>query len=148
MSKSGHVFHEVFLHINWHCRGNEPLIRPEIENEVHEYIRSYCGNLKGVYFKGIGGTPTHIHMAVQVEPTICPAEMIRKIKGACSHDMNELFGKGTLRGQRGYGVVSFAAMNLKAVVKYIDQQKQHHQKGTERATLENIGDDPEEVLED
>jgi len=73
---------------------------------------------------------------VQVTPTVCPSEFIGKVKGFTSHEMNRVLRSKKFQWQRGYGVVSFAKRNLPAVLKYIENQKDHHRSGGTRPTLE------------
>jgi putative transposase len=131
-----HVFHEIYLHINWHCHEDRPLLPPEREPIVHHLIQEYCRKCKGVFFHGIGGTATHVHLAVQVEPFVTPSDFIGKVKGAVAHEINQQFGPDSLQWQRGYGMVSFAAANLPAVLKYVQNQKAHHQSGGLKDKLE------------
>jgi hypothetical protein len=35
---------------------------------VHDFLRDRRRRTKGVYFHAIGGTETHIHLAVNIEP--------------------------------------------------------------------------------
>src|SRR5437773_973671 len=107
LSTSTHVFSEIYLHFNWHCHNDRRMISPEIETYLHGHIRNYCHKCKGVRFHGIGGTEDHVHLVIQVEPWVAIAELVGKLKGSSSHEINRKFGAGTLQWQRGYGVVSF-----------------------------------------
>ena len=53
---SSHVFHEIYLHFNWHTKDDLPLLTSDLEPLVHDYLRQRCRQTKGVYFHGIGGT--------------------------------------------------------------------------------------------
>ena len=90
----------------------------------------------------VGGTETHIHMAVSVPPTLLVSEWIGKIKGASSHHINqELVNRKLLDWQVGYGVVSFGTRDLPWVIDYIANQKEHHARGTTHERLERIDQD-------
>ena len=136
LSRSTHVFSELFLHINWHCANDERLIEPRVEKPLFEYLKNYCTKCKGVKFLGVGGTEDHVHLVIQVEPFICSSEFIGKLKGASSHDLNKLLGADTLHWQRGYGVLSFARRDLEAVLKYVANQKEHHGRGNIKVAME------------
>jgi putative transposase len=133
---STHCFSEIFLHFNWHCQENRPLIRPEIEPKVHAFLRSYCADQHGVYYKLSGGTDDHVHLLVQIEPEVLISDFVGKIKGASSFELNKQLGKGTIYWQRGYGVVSFAEKNLPGLISYVSKQKEHHAKGALKPKLE------------
>jgi putative transposase len=146
LSVSNHVFSEILPHVNWHCKGDYPHLVGDMESKTHRHIENYCMKTKGVSFLGIGGTETHVHLVIQIEPNICASEWIGKAKGACSHDMNADAKRQVLQWQRGFGAVSFARRDLPAILRYVAKQKEHHAKGTVNAVLENYGEaDPGET---
>ena len=135
---SAHVFHEIYLHINWHVKDDRPTLKPEIEPLVHDIITTRCRKMKGVYLHQINGTPTHVHLAVNIEPHVTISEMVKELKGGSSHDTNTHLNKKLLYWQRGYGVVSFGKNNLHWVSKYIANQKEHHARKDVHERLERI----------
>jgi len=116
----------------------------EIEPRLYRYIKSYALQSKGLIFHEIGGTETHVHIAITIPPTLLISEWIGKIKGASSHYVNhELVNRKLLDWQVGYGVVSFGTKDLEWVVKYIRNQKEHHKKRTTGERLEEVVRDEE-----
>ena len=138
---SNHNFHEIYLHINQHTKYDEQLITPQLEPVIYQTILQRCINQNGVYLHGVGGTETHIHIAINIEPVICISDFIGKLKGGCSHDVNEDVGRKVLEWQRGFAPVSFAKSQLEWVLEYIRNQKKHHARGTLSKTLERTADD-------
>ena len=126
---SSHVFHEIYLHLNWPVKDNQPWLTPRIETAVHNFLRERCRQMKGVYLHEVGGTETHVHLAVNVEPFVTPSDMVRELKGGTSHDINTQERMKAVEWQRGYGIVSFGRKQLPWVVEYIRNQKQHHASG-------------------
>ncbi len=104
---SSHVYHEIFLHFNWHPKNDSPTLVPAVEQVVHNLLTDRCQKSTGVFLHGIGGTPTHVHLAISIEPQVTISEMVKDLKGGSSHDANQALGAATLGWQRGYGVVSF-----------------------------------------
>jgi len=141
---ASHVFHEIYLHFNWHVKEDRPTLTPEIEPVVHRLITERCRKTKGVYVHGIGGTETHVHLAVNIEPYVTISELVKDLKGGSSHDTNTELGKKLLYWQRGYGVVSFGKNNLDWVLDYIGRQKEHHARGRVHDRLERITADEED----
>jgi putative transposase len=87
----------------------------------------------------VGGTETHIHIVISIPPT---SEWIGKSKGASSHYVNsELANRKLLDWQPGYGIVSFGTKDLRWVIEYVKNQKEHHRCGTIYDRLEKIGDE-------
>jgi putative transposase len=132
---TAHAFHEILLHINWHNSHDKPLA-PGVEQRVQEAIREKCRMTEGVYLHGIGGTETHVHIAISMEPTVQISDVIGQMKGAASHAVNERCADHPIEWQRGYGVVSFSKRDLPWVIAYIQHQKQHHASGTLSPKLE------------
>ena len=138
---SGHVFHEIYLHINWHTKLSRPSLTAALEPEVHDFLRRRIEHTRGVYFHGIGGTETHIHLAVNIEPFVNISEFVGDIKGVCSFEINKVRHTKSLEWQRGFGVVSFGKRQLAWVLKYIANQKEHHAHGTIQDRLERVTTD-------
>jgi len=135
---SAHVFHEIYLHINWHVKDDRPTLKPKVESLVHELIADRCRKMNGVYLHAINGTETHIHLAVSMEPHVTISDMVKELKGGSSHDANSRLREKLLYWQRGYGVVSFGKSNLDWVLEYIANQKEHHARKSVHDRLERI----------
>jgi len=138
-------YSEINLHFVWHVKSSLPLISPEIEPRLYRYIRSYSLQSKGLIFHEVGGTETHVHIAVTIPPTLLISDWIGKVKGSSSHYVNhELINRKLLDWQTGYGVVSFGTKDLEWVLNYIRNQKEHHRKGSIVDRLERITNDEDD----
>lgn len=138
---SMHVFHDICLHITWHTKDDHPLLADDVEPMVHELLRRRCIQTKGVFVHGIGGTPTHVHLALSIEPFVEISDFVGQLKGASAREINKAKGLQALQWQRGFGVVSFGRKNLSFVLDYIAKQKDHHATGTVHDRLERaVGD--------
>jgi putative transposase len=137
---SRNYYSEINLHIVWHTKLSMPLLTPDVEALVHHYLRGKLINLSGAYIHEIGGTETHIHLAVSIAPTILISDLIGKLKGASSHEANQKLGgdRKLLEWQAGYGIVSFGTKALSWVRAYIRNQREHHARGTVFERLERI----------
>lgn len=142
---SSHVYHEIYLHLNWHAKNSRRLLTQDLEPAVHAFLRDRCRAMKGVYFHGVGGTQTHVHLAVNIEPLVCIRDMVRELKGASSHALNERSRGKVLEWQRGFGVVSFGMRNLPRVLEYIANQKEHPARGRLQDRLERTHLDDDET---
>lgn len=138
---SRRVYSEINFHITWHTKGNLPLINANIESKLFQYLKHKILETPETIIHAVGGIEDHIHLAVSVPPTVQPAEWIGKLKGASSHHINHLSGNKLLEWQNGYGIVSFGTKDLKWVVNYVLNQKEHHKKGKTHERLEKIDKD-------
>jgi REP element-mobilizing transposase RayT len=114
---------------------------PNLEPLVHKTLTERCHQTKGVCFHGINGTPTHVHLAINIEPQVTISDLVGELKGSCSHEVNEQQRMKRLEWQRGFGVVSFGKLNLPWVQDYIARQKEHHATGRLEDRLERISFD-------
>ena len=134
---SSHVFHELFVHLNWHTKDDQPVLCEHLEDLTHALLAEKARQMKGVFLHQLGGTDTHVHLAVQYEPFVCLADLVQELKGATAHDVNTRAGHKALEWQRGYGAVSFGRRNLPWIVEYIEGQREHHAAGRVYARLES-----------
>ena len=139
---STRAYSEINLHFVWHVKSSVPVITAEIEPRLYQYIKSYAVQSKGLIFHEIGGTETHVHIAVTIPPTLPIAEWIGKLKGASSHYVNHrLANRKVLEWQTGYGVVSFGTKDLDWVISYVRNQKEHHRRATKVERLERYAEE-------
>ena len=137
---SQNYYSEINLHLVWHTKESYPLLTPTLEKETHRYLRHRLINTHECFVHEIGGTETHVHIAVTIPPTIKISEMIGQLKGASSHEMNHTnpTRDKLLQWQVGYGVVSFGTRDLEWVKDYVRNQKEHHARGRVQNRLERI----------
>ena len=139
---SRRAYSEINLHITWHVKESLPVISEAFEKGLHRHLRSYALKERDVIVHEVGGTETHVHIAVSIPPTLQIAEWIGKLKGSSSYHVNhKLVNRHLLDWQDGYGVVSFGTRDLPWVVEYIQNQKEHHAKGTIQQRLERFSID-------
>jgi len=137
---ANNYYSEINLHLTWHTKLSRPLLRPDVEAMTFGCIREKAAALGDIYLHEIGGTETHIHIALSIEPTVLISELIGTLKGYSSHEVNRRIGMGrtVLQWQTGYGVVSFGTKDLPWVVNYVQNQKEHHAIGRTYERLERI----------
>jgi putative transposase len=135
---SRNFYAEINLHLTWHTKASSPLLVPKVEAEVHHYLRGRCINTPGVYIHEIGGTETHVHLAISVAPTVLISELVGQLKGSSAHEVNQKLGRKLVEWQTGYGVVSFGTKDLPWVVDYVREQKDRHARRAVEDRLERI----------
>lgn len=133
---SDSVYSEINFHITWHTKGNLPMIREKIEDRLYRYLTHKILDTPGARFHAIGGVENHVHIAVTLQPNILVSDWVGKLKGSSSHYINHEIQAKSLEWQRGYGIVTFGTKDLRWVVDYIKNQKEHHKKGSVYLRLE------------
>jgi len=142
---------QLFYHLVWSTKNRQPLLTPQVERHIYDFLTSKAIGLKGVVY-AVGGTVDHVHMVVSVPPAISVSKFVGQIKGVASTRFNKSgIGDARFEWQSEYGAFSFDAKRLPNYVAYVERQKEHHAEGTtipilERVASENVG--PRLVRED
>lgn len=123
------AFTKTYFHGIWAVKYRVPILTPAIERVVMAAIAEKCESLKCHLFAA-NGALDHIHIALEIPPTLAPAKVIGAIKGAASHEINQMrLTEERFRWQDGYGLLTFGPRALEEVVAYIENQKEHHRLG-------------------
>lgn len=118
------------------------MVNTKIEERLYHYLTHKVLETKGAVLHAIGGIETHVHIGVSLEPNILVSDWVGKLKGSSSYYINHEVQPKALEWQRGYGIVTFGTKDLKWVVEYIENQKEHHKRGTIHERLEkHFGED-------
>ena len=117
------------------------MITEKIERQLYHYLTHKIIETPGSRLHAIGGINTHIHIGVSLQPNTLVSDWVGKLKGASAYYVNHEVQPKALQWQRGYGVVTFGTKDLKWVVEYIKNQKEHHKKGTIYDRLEKYSAD-------
>lgn len=106
------------------------LISSKWENRLYQYITGIIQN-NGHKLLIINGMPDHIHILFGMRPAQSLSDLMQDIKGDSSKWINQnklIMGK--FSWQEGYGAFSYSKSQISDVLKYIENQKQHHSKNT------------------
>mgnify|MGYP002397359228 CR=1 FL=1 len=104
------------------------LIKPLWEDELYKYMTGIVQK-NGHKLLRINGIPDHIHLLFGMRPIQSLSDLMQDIKGSSYKWINEKkFIRGKFTWQEGYGAFAYAKSDLSNVLRYIDNQKQHHSK--------------------
>jgi len=116
----------ILVHIVFSTKNRQDWITSDVENELCRYIAAICNSLNCAAIQ-IGGTENHVHILCRLGRTITVSNLVRKIKTGSSKWIKT---KGSpffkFSWQNGYGIFSIGVSNLRALKKYIINQKNHH----------------------
>lgn len=138
---TAHAVHEFFVHLTWHVKDNQPILKGEIEVLVHNLIRERCQKLKGIKLREVNGIEDHVHLVIEYQPYVCMSKVIGDIKGGTSYEANKRLGRKLIYWQRGYGANTFGWRQLPWVIQYVQRQKEHHACGTVQERLERTAEE-------
>ena len=133
----------VLLHFVWATHERLPLLREEHQRQMYRYIEQVCRN-DGCNVLEIGGMPDHVHLLVNMSPTVSMSDLMKHVKGGSSRLMTTTLTPGEwFAWQAHYGVFAVSIRDKRKAVDYILNQKQHHADDTLLSELEVTYDEYE-----
>lgn len=120
------TYSQIYIQIVFAVSGRENLIGVEWKTHLYKYITGIVKNHEQKLI-AIGGVADHIHILLGVEPNMKISDIVRDIKANSSRFINEKrFVRGKFRWQEGFGAFSYSRSQVDSVVKYIQNQEEHH----------------------
>ncbi|MEO8218243.1 MAG: IS200/IS605 family transposase [Acidobacteriota bacterium] len=123
-----HSYSNLLLHVVFATKDRRPFINPALESRLFPYMAGIVRQLGGKPFL-INGAEDHVHLLVDLPPTIAVSDAVGKLKGSSSHWVHETFPDRLMFAwQRGYAAFSVSKSHSSSVATYIEGQKEHHRK--------------------
>ncbi len=128
----------VILHIVFSTKERRPWLDAAIRPRMHAYLAAVCRDCNCEAYR-VGGAADHVHIAARLARTITQADLLEKIKTSSSAWIKtEGRGYSSFFWQGGYGGFSVGSSQLEDLVRYIDNQEQHHRKQTFQEEYRNL----------
>ena len=122
MSYVNLIYHMVFS-----TKDREPLITPEYESKIHQYIGGMIDKRGGLAF-AINGMEDHLHVLAKLRQDKSLSDVIRDLKAGATGWMHDVFpALEDFAWQKGYGAFTVSQSQVNEVRKYIANQKMRHQ---------------------
>jgi len=118
----------LLYHIVFSTKDRRPLITPDYEVRLYDYLGGTIRKLGGISLE-LNGTDDHVHLLAKLRPDCALSEALRDLKANATGWMHDVFP--TLKNfswQRGYGAFTVSQSSVEAVRQYIARQKEHHRK--------------------
>lgn len=119
---------QILLHVVFSTKNRQPLIPEAVQVPLHAYLAGIC-RAQGSQAYRIGGTDNHIHIACTLPKTLPLSKLMEEVKKSSSvwiktqHERCENFA-----WQAGYGAFSLGQSQLPKLIRYIENQPEHHRK--------------------
>ncbi|OFX56893.1 MAG: transposase [Bacteroidetes bacterium GWB2_41_8] len=124
------TYTQIYIQTVFTVQNRISLIKPQWSDDLYKYMTGIVQN-NGHKLIAIGGMPDHIHLFIGMKPNQSLSDLMQDVKGDSSKWIHE---KGLVQGkfewQAGFGGFSYSISQIDDVVKYINNQKTHHQKKT------------------
>jgi putative transposase len=120
------TYTQIYIHVVFAVEGRQNLIAPKHNEELQKYI---CGIVAGQKQKviAINNMPDHLHVLIGLKPDLALSAVVRDVKANSSRFINEKrWVMGKFSWQEGFGAFSYSRSQLGDVIRYIENQQQHH----------------------
>jgi len=122
------TYTQIHIHTIFCVQSRECLIQENWKNELYKYISGII-NANGHKPISINGMPDHVHILFGLRPSQSLSDLIQDIKSNSSKWINKKrFILSRFSWQEGFGAFSYGKSQLSDVIKYINNQEEHHKK--------------------
>jgi putative transposase len=137
-----HVHSCVYHHFVWSTWNREPFLVGDVEEHAYALIRRQCKKLNCI-IRALGGIEDHIHLLLSIPCTSSISDIMESLKRCSSRALNIAHNTETswFGWQKGYGVHTVSPSDVQKIVRYIRNQRKHHQDGTVWSSAEKCGDE-------
>ena len=122
------TYTQIYIHIVFAVQGRQSLIGQKHNDELQKYITGIVSG-QGQKLIAINNMPDHCHILIGQRPTIALSDLVRQIKAGSSGFINDRrWVAGKFSWQEGFGAFSYSHSQISTVVRYIQNQQEHHQR--------------------
>ena len=124
------TYTQIYVQIVFAVQGRESLIQRQHNDELQKYMTGIISR-QGPKLIAINNMPDHFHILVGQTPNVALSDLVRGIKAGSSGFINDRrWVLGRFSWQEGFGAFSYAHSQLDAVIRYIQNQQEHHRRTT------------------
>jgi len=129
------TYTSLYYHVIFSTKNREPWLVPSIEQRIWEFIGGIARAHRMTALQ-VGGVEDHIHALVTAPPIIAPFQIAQFLKGdSCKWIHEEVSTLPNFGWQDGYGAFTVSKSNIPRVIRYIQNQCEHHRKKTFQEVL-------------
>ncbi len=122
------TFSQIYIQTVFAVRNRQSLIKPEFKEELYKYVSGIVRN-QGQKLIAINGAADHVHILIGLRPAMALADLLQEIKADSTNFINkERWVRGRFGWQEGYGAFSYGHSQLDRIIRYIQDQEEHHKR--------------------
>lgn len=124
------TYTQIHIQAVFAVQNRECIIHKSWKDELYKYM---TGIIRGNSHKllAINGMPDHVHILFGLRPSQSVAALLQDVKQYSSVWINERrLVRGRFSWQEGYGAFSYAKSQLPVIIRYIQNQEEHHRRKT------------------
>lgn len=124
------TYTQLYVQFVFTVEGKGNFIKERFRDEIEKIMCGIITNHKSKTY-AIYCNPDHTHIFVGMHPTISASKLAEQIKSGSSKWLNrKKYIVGRFQWQDGFGAFTYSKSHIDNVVKYIQNQPEHHKKQT------------------
>ena len=125
-----HSLAKIAIHLVFATQGRERVLADQIRSALHGYMATVLRNLSSPAVV-INSVEDHVHILFDLGRTVALSSAVEGVKRTSSRWIKTQGTEFARFGwQSGYGAFAVSESNMAAVRRYIERQKEHHQRLT------------------
>ena len=122
------TYSQIYIQVVFAVEGRQNLIDPIHNDELQKYITGIVTAQRQKLI-AINNMPDHAHILIGQRPDSALSDLVGDIKSGSTNFINrQRWVKGRFNWQEGFGAFSYSRSQLDAVIRYVKNQRKHHQR--------------------
>jgi REP element-mobilizing transposase RayT len=124
------TYTQIYIHVVFAVSARACVIRPECKEQIQKYIGGIVRR-RNQKLIAINCMPDHAHVLLGLKPDDSVSDLVGKIKtGSTNHINTQRLIGCRFSWQEGFGAFSVSQSHLNGVIRYIQNQEEHHRRKT------------------
>lgn len=123
---NNNVVYSSKYHVVWTPKYRRSVLVDKIAKRLESLLRSLCDEMRAEVI-ALEIMPDHVHLLVEVDPQFGIHRLVKRLKGATSHDLRKEFSELKSRlptlWTNSYFVSTVGGAPLSVIKQYVDNQK-------------------------
>lgn len=120
------TYTQIIYQIVFSTKHREPVMNVDNRDELYRYIAGVAKNKKCFVYQ-INGVEDHLHIVLDLHPSIALASLVKDIKISSSiYTKDKGLFKNFKSWQEGYGAFTYSIKEKDRLINYVKNQVEHH----------------------
>ena len=116
----------IIVHLVFSTKERRALLEDSWRPDLHQYITGILRSYKAPLLR-INSVADHIHIGFQLPRTQTMALLVKEVKVGSSLWIKQKQSQSLFQWQQGYGAFSVSPNHTDGLIRYINNQQEHHQ---------------------
>ena len=135
---STHSYNKVWIHLIWGTKKHRKIIPKSIQPQIAQKLFEIAKEKK-FFIRSCHVHFNHVHSLIDLPTNLSIEQVSKFLKGISSHWINsEKLLKQKFNWGKGYGVFSVSESGIDKVIRYIQNQEEHHRRKSFREEVKDF----------